>query len=267
MGRPIKQGIEYFPLDVGFLTDIKIRKITRACGISAIPIIIALLSSIFRDEGYYIRWDNDMPFLIADVVGVSEGAVIETVNKAVQVDFFNANMFEQHGILTSSGIQKRYFTIVKNSKRKDVRVDERFLLILVNSGINSINSGINSINSVNNQQSKEKKSKEKKSIEKQVSIAPQAAVIFAENNFGSISSFSYELLRDLAETYSEEWLLEAMKIAVKRNKRNMKYVEGILSNWIKKYSLGSRPWEEEHEDVERRAREDTKRGKYTWGEG
>ena len=159
MARPIKQGIDYFPVDVGFLQDIKIRKITRACGISAIPILLSLLISIFRDEGYYVGWDDEMSFLIADSVGVSEGAVIETVNKAVQVDFFNANMFNTYGILTSAGIQRRFFKAVE--RRKDVCYDARFLLISENVSNNPINVSNNSRNAYDNQQSKVKESKEK----------------------------------------------------------------------------------------------------------
>ena len=30
MARPIKQGLDYYPLDVGFLQDVKIRRIMRA---------------------------------------------------------------------------------------------------------------------------------------------------------------------------------------------------------------------------------------------
>ena len=159
MARPIKQGIDYFPVDVGFLQDIKIRKITRACGISAIPILLSLLISIFRDEGYYVGWDDEMSFLIADSVGVSEGAVIETVNKAVQVDFFNANMFNTYGILTSAGIQRRFFKAVE--RRKEVCYDARFLLISENVSNNPVNVSNNSRNAYDNQQSKVKESKEK----------------------------------------------------------------------------------------------------------
>lgn len=161
MARPIAQGIDYFPLDVGFLRDIKVRKIIRACGISATPILIDLLGTIFRDEGYYMRWGEDEPFLIADEVGVSEGVVIETVKKAVQVDFFDANMFENHGILTSRGIQKRFFKAVE--RRKLICYDARFLLISVNDYKNAVNVYNNSINVDNNEQSKVKESKGKES--------------------------------------------------------------------------------------------------------
>lgn len=161
MARPIKQGLDYFPLDVGFLQDIKTRKIMRACGIQSIPILISLLSNIYRDEGYYMEWDQDMPFLIADELGVSEGAVLETVTKAVQVDFFNAEIFENRKILTSTGIQERFFKAIE--RRKEISYDATLMLIEVNSYNNLINVDNNSIDDHNNQQSKEKESKEKES--------------------------------------------------------------------------------------------------------
>lgn len=107
-GRPTKQGIDYFPLDVGFFSDIKIRKISRACGSQSASILICLLCNIYKDEGYYILWDEDLPFVIADTVGVSEGAVKEVLLKALQVGFFDNALYEKYNILTSYGIQKRF---------------------------------------------------------------------------------------------------------------------------------------------------------------
>ena len=108
MARPIKKGLDYFPLDVDFLKDIKVRKIMRANGNGSISVLIDLLGNIYRDEGYYIQWDDDLRFLIADDVGASEVYTDEVVTKAVQVGLFNQSMFEQYKILTSRGIQKRY---------------------------------------------------------------------------------------------------------------------------------------------------------------
>ena len=162
MARPIKTGIDYYPLNVDFLQDIKVRKIMRACGSQSITILISLLSSIYRDEGYYVVWDNDMSFLVADEVGASEGAVLEVVNKAVQIDFFNSKLFEEHNILTSKGIQKRFLEAV--SRRKKVKLFEEYLLVdLVNDYKNIDNVNINSINVNRSTQSKVKESKEKKS--------------------------------------------------------------------------------------------------------
>ena len=159
MARPIKQGLDYYPLDVGFLQDVKIRRIMRACGIQSIPVLISLLANIYRNDGYFLRWSPDMSFLIADELGVSEGAVTATVDKAVQVDFFNANMYECYGVLTSMGIQSRFFEAA--SRRMEVRYDARFLLINVNVYKNLVNVDNNPVNVDNNQQSKGKESKGK----------------------------------------------------------------------------------------------------------
>ncbi|WP_101772359.1 DUF4373 domain-containing protein [Peptostreptococcus faecalis] len=162
MARPLKKGIDYFPLDVNFMRNIKVRKIIRACSEKSIAVLISLLGNVYEDHGYYTVWDNDIPFLIADEIGVSEGLVTEIVNKAVQVEFFDSDMFEKYKILTSSGIQKRY--LEATSKRKRVELIEEYLLLDINVVNNLVNVYINSINVVDNTQSKVKESKVNKSI-------------------------------------------------------------------------------------------------------
>ena len=88
MGRQRKQGLDYFTLDVDFFESVKIRRIIKDCGNQSIPMLIALLCNIYREEGYYIGYTNDLTFLIAEQFGVSENAVKETVRKAVIVEFF-----------------------------------------------------------------------------------------------------------------------------------------------------------------------------------
>lgn len=245
MARPIKQGLEYFPLDVGFLHDVKIRRIMRACGIQSIPVLISLLANIYRNEGYFLRWSNDMPFLIADELGVSEGAVTATVDKAVQVDFFNANMYEKYGVLTSEGIQSRFFEAV--SRRKEVRYDARFMLLNVNAYNNSVNVYNNSVNVDHNQQSKVKESRveESKGKKKQqlyINLNMEEAIKVYQNNIHPItSSIEKERLVDLIETHGTEHVQQAVEEAVMHNARNLKYVAAILEAWqAKGYQLASK---------------------------
>lgn len=160
-GRPIKQGIDYFPLDTSFFSDVKIRKIARACGPNAASVLICLLCNIYRDNGYYIVWDEDLPFCIADEVGVSEGCVKEVLLKAVQVGFFDVEKHSAYGILTSSGIQKRFFEITR--QRTETEIVPEFLINPVNNSIFHVK---NSINPVSNEQSKGIKVKRRKSKEK-----------------------------------------------------------------------------------------------------
>lgn len=54
---------------------------------------------------------------------------------------------------------------------------------------------------------------------------------YEQNGFGTLSSVSSGMIIDLVETYSSEWVLDAMKESVKYNARNLKYVESILKGW------------------------------------
>lgn len=156
-GRPTKQGIDYFPMDVGFFTDVKIRKISRACGSQSTSILICLLCNIYKDEGYYILWDEDLPFVIADTVGVSEGAVKEVLIKSLQVGFFDQELYEKYKILTSSGIQKRF--LLATYQRKETTIIPEYLINCANNSINCTN---NSINHSDNEQSKVKVNRKKR---------------------------------------------------------------------------------------------------------
>lgn len=168
MARPLKNGLDYYPLNVDFFSDIKVRRLIKAGGPQSISILIALLGNIYRDEGYYMRWDNDLTFLISDLVGVTEGAVMETVNKAVHIGFFHAGLFETYKILTSKGIQARYLEAV--SRRRQVFLNKNYLLLDVNAYNNVVlddviddNNSVNVYNnSVNVDRSTQSKVKERK---------------------------------------------------------------------------------------------------------
>lgn len=123
MARPVKQGIEYFSFDTDFFSDIKVRRISRACGPASTSILICLLCNIYRDKGYYISWDENLPFVVADTIGTTEGAVEEVVKKAIQVGFFNKELFDKYRILTSNGIQNRFKSAVLRREEIEYVVD------------------------------------------------------------------------------------------------------------------------------------------------
>lgn len=271
MARPIKQGLDYYPLDVGFLQDVKIRRIMRACGIQSIPVLISLLANIYRNDGYFLRWSPDMSFLIADELGVSEGAVTATVDKAVQVDFFNANMYECYGVLTSEGIQSRFFEAA--SRRREVRYDARFLLINVNVYKNLVNVDNNPVNVDDNPQSKVKESKGKESKEEgeeRTSAAADEIMGYYSSNIHPVSSLvERDKLIALVETHGDAFVHKAIERAVVRNKRSLAYITGILNRWeangydegISENHKSSRNQWQHSEDYERfmREREEHKR--------
>ena len=52
-----------------------------------------------------------------------------------------------------------------------------------------------------------------------------------EENIGPLTPLLADALKDDEQTFSPEWVAEAIGEAVKNNKRNLKYVEAILRHW------------------------------------
>ena len=64
MGRQPKRGLDYFPFDVGLLSDPKLRRPRQKYGYLAQMIYIALLCILYRDKGYWNGQENRTPKLL-----------------------------------------------------------------------------------------------------------------------------------------------------------------------------------------------------------
>ena len=209
MARPKKQGIDYFPLDVNFFSDVKIRKIARACGSQSTSILICLLCNIYKDNGYYILWDEDLPFVIADSVGVSEGAVKEVILKAIQVDFFDKDIYEKYKVLTSHGIQSRFKSAVY--KREEI---EYVVEYLVSDIQNSISDGKNCVSDtestqskvkVNRKKNKENSTKVEKKKPKDKDAAKAATLSRKDSFYQSLFPFVGQYPKEMVRAFYDYW--------------------------------------------------------------
>lgn len=232
MARPTKKGLDYFPLDVDFLSDLKVRRIIKACGKEAVHILVALLANIYRDEGYYVLWDDDLAFLVADEVGTKEGTVEEMVRKAVQVKFFDKDIFDKYSVLTSKGIQNRY--ILATKERKKVELEFKYLLTNeVNRSNISINGRNNSVNQGNNQQSKVKESKEKK-IKEDATAGESASLETFQKLWLFPNVVQVEDLLNLVDIYGDELVEAAIKLAGSKDvpkNRAISFLTASLQEW------------------------------------
>ncbi|WP_142974209.1 Lin1244/Lin1753 domain-containing protein [Enterococcus casseliflavus] len=232
MARPTKKGLDYFPLDVDFLSDLKVRRIIKACGKEAVHILVALLANIYRDEGYYVLWDDDLAFLVADEVGTKEGTVEELVRKAVQVKFFDKDIFDKYSVLTSKGIQNRY--ILATKERKKVELEFKYLLTNeVNRSNISINGRNNSVNQGNNQQSKVKESKEKE-IKEDATAGESASLGTFQKLWLFPNVVQVEDLLNLVDIYGDELVEAAIKLAGSKDvpkNRAISFLTASLQEW------------------------------------
>lgn len=162
-GRPNKVGLDYFELDC--LLDDKVKLIQAEFGLKGFAVVVKLYQKIYRINGYYCEWNEEMLLLFLVENGLSSDSknlINEIVMACIRRGIFSERLFNKFGILTSSGVQKRYLNAT--SKREIVELKKEYLLINVgknskNVVINSIYDYINSIYDVDNAQSKVEKSR------------------------------------------------------------------------------------------------------------
>ena len=128
MARPQKWGLDYFPFDVDFFDDAKlcaIRKEFNNCGELA---AIKLLCAVYHN-GYFMEWNEGMRIkLYSELQDVTLEEVDRIVEGLVSWGFFDQKMYRSYHVLTSHGIQKRYFAITKR-RQKD---PSKYLYLLPN---------------------------------------------------------------------------------------------------------------------------------------
>lgn len=172
-----KSGIDYFPLDVTL--NAKFELIEAEFGLTGFGVVVHLLQEIYGKAGYYIEWTEEVALLFARKVGLGGSVVSEIIEASIRRGMFDKEKYDKYHVLTSKGIQERYFEAV--SRRKTLEVDYNILLvdvaqILPNVYISAKNVNIFSKNADIERQSKVEKSRVEKSKEEYILCAePQAA--------------------------------------------------------------------------------------------
>lgn len=165
MARPTKTGLDYFPFDVDFFADEKIAAISGEFGIKGEITVVKLLCAVYRN-GYFILWNEPLKYkLLRDLPGVSPELIDQIVNRLVRWGFFDEGLFDSVKVLTSRGIQKRYFSI---TRRRNTTDGSYILIPDVKNGvsddkkevIDDKNTGADGLLSTKTQQSKGNESKE-----------------------------------------------------------------------------------------------------------
>lgn len=214
-----KSGIDYFPLDVTL--NAKFELIEAEFGLTGFGVVVHLLQEIYGKAGYYIEWTEEVALLFARKVGLGGSVVSEIIEASIRRGMFDKEKYDKYHVLTSKGIQERYFEAV--SRRKTLEVDYNILLvdvakILPNAYISAKNVNIFSKNADIERQSKVEKSRVEKSKEEYILCAePQAAdappVISLPLNDGTFF--------DVSETDKVKWSQLYPNVDVLQQLRNM----------------------------------------------
>lgn len=117
MARPIKKGLDYFAFDVDAFEDDKFSYVRGEVGPLGDLILVRLLAAIYR-VGYAYRWDEKVSKIFAGRIQVDSETCRKAVDAALEIGFFDQNLFETSGLLSSKGIQKRYLRVCTDLKRR-----------------------------------------------------------------------------------------------------------------------------------------------------
>ena len=128
--------IEYFPLDTHIFNDEKFQLLISEFGLEASAIAIKLLCEIYSNN-FYLNWNLNRCKIFTNysATSYSREQVQAIVDFLLEVDFFDKGMYEAYGILTSKGIQKRFFEITRRRKKYTVDCPEYLLVDITDKNI------------------------------------------------------------------------------------------------------------------------------------
>ena len=209
----IKSGLDFFPLDV--CLDRKFELIEAEYGLTGFGVIVHLLQEIYGKEGYYIEWTEEVALLFARRIGLGGSVVSEIIEASIRRGMFDQQIYDKYHVLTSRGIQKRYFEAV--SRRKNLEIDYNILLvdcaqICPNANISGKNVNIFSKNADIRKQSRVEESRVEESRVKGNVEPPCASTAPAQIGYGEIQAMYNELCPSLPKCQA---LSEARKKAIK----------------------------------------------------
>lgn len=224
----------YFPLDLNL--DDKMRLIEAEFGITGFGVIVKLWQKIYNTDGYYIEWTRDVELLFAQDIRVGCGLVSEIMLAAKRRGLFDVGMFDKYGILTSTGIQKRHFNMMK--RHKEVTAISQYLLIDITQILKDVNIVYENVNiqgeNVNTQKQIDKIDKIDyiDKTEDSITDAPDPAIA-AFHKYEQMIGLATPTVREDIDSFIEKGIETALIIrlieyACEQNKRTWSYIRAAI---------------------------------------
>ena len=207
----MNDGILFFPHEVVPADSIKL--VRAKYGIAGYGIIYMLYERIFS-LGYYTPWNEDICALFAEECHLAPEKVQPVVDYAIFKAVFDNELYKKYSILTSADIQSKFFFAAR--KRDKLKVNNNYLLVdlaqIMPSGYASEPAGKGKVKNDNlfslylNARSEDK-----------------CEEFIIQN----------DIFKPWLEQFEYMVIVYAFAICVRKNKKNLDYLFGILGNWKK----------------------------------
>lgn len=257
MARPRKKGLDYFPFDVDFFSDKKIKRLRAKFGKDGIMVYVYLLCEIYR-KGYYIDYDEDLILDISDEFNMSENCTKQIMNYLLSRSLFDNTLAMSVKVLTAASIQRRYQkAVIKRGEKRDIEVEgefwvlkkeetESYIKVCNNesfSGNNEVFLENNSNKSVKNdtKESKVKKSKVNESKEETAGKPPDYSSKIDYNcifelfnkickSYPKITAYSEDRKKAIRERLESGYTVDDFKTVFEKAE-NSDFLKGNNRNW------------------------------------
>lgn len=197
MTRPTKEGLEYFPLDTDIDQDDKVSVVVAKHGMKGFGIIIRLMMEVYRN-GYFYPWTEKEQYVLSMKIGEPIEKVNEIVDECLRWGFFHKETYEQHGILTSKGFQKRY--LLATRRRKNIQIKPEYRLIEDNNtSLSEVNDDNNSGSTVDNGGNEDTETSQSKRKEKKVNNSRRKRTYDEDNQYFKMAKYFHERVSGVAE--------------------------------------------------------------------
>lgn len=213
-GAPNKKGLAYFPKMIDFYEDDKIFDLLDRYGPLGVTVYDCILCIVYK-RGYYAEIPLDkLSRMIIKMIGnkwvKSQKAVVQVVHFCSEIGLLDDDLMTEN-IITSVGIQRRYYEIAVKRMKRQLYTDQYWLLGKAKDGEPLLNAPLNGITSEENLISSEEKQinsgknaieiKENKNIDNiafhpELERAFQMYLLVRRKNFGEISEEQIQALRD-----------------------------------------------------------------------
>jgi hypothetical protein len=121
MARKLKEGLDYFPLDVELESDPRIQRLMITHGHFAFEVYVKVLMMIYK-RGYYI--ESDIEQLANAIIydhRITDKRIEEVIN--ILLDCLKLGLLDKEsadkGIITSKGIQKQFLASTQRRKERE----------------------------------------------------------------------------------------------------------------------------------------------------
>lgn len=213
-GAPNKKDLAYFPKMVDFYEDDKIFDLLDQYGPLGVTVYDCILCIVYK-HGYYAEIPLDkLSRMIIKMIGnkwvKSQKAVVQVVHFCSEIGLIDDDLMTEN-IITSVGIQRRYYEIAVKRMKRQLYTDKYWLLgkakdeePLLNAPLNRINSEENNFNSEKNRKTSELNPieiKENKNIDN-IAFSPELERAFQiylavrKSNYGDVPDEQIRALRD-----------------------------------------------------------------------